>query len=520
MKNKDPRVEQHDEKGKRTPGKWSGLSLRMTLSYIMISVSAVLLLELLAGLVVFWLRVYGPFDDQENLSKARRMAQFYAMAASIQGGGVQLNPHSTFLPGQPASLIGDQEQASDLWKDRVPSIEAASSDPQQVKFALLIGPTGRVLASSYPAHIPVATPLTHLPSPQSRLSADALAGRSGTMVEVTSQGRVRSAAATVWSRDRRPIGAIYVQFPPDIAVEHFLLRFLGGWFTSGLGLLVITVPIGLFFGMMTTRQLIQRLRHLVVATTRFADGEYSQRVALTSNDEVGQLELQFNWMAERLVESIAQGQALTQHTARLEERARIARDLHDSVKQHLFAVSMQIGAALSLPEHRHEQVHQYLKEIDMLAYQAQQDLTTLIQELRPSLLRNKGLGVALRDYLEMWSRQNAIRTEVQIAETGVRSQALEETLWRVAQEALANVARHSQASTVQIRLEDEQKQVMLSLVDNGCGFDPTKRERWGIGLDSMKERMEALGGTLTIHSEVGKGTRITVRCRNSQALVH
>jgi NarL family two-component system sensor histidine kinase LiaS len=511
--------EQREDTSKQTTWKRSGLSLRMTMSYVFISVVAVLLLEFLAGLVAFWLLVYGPLDDTEHLSQARQTAQIYAMMASLQGNGAQLNPHSTFLPGQTASLTLNTVQVPDLAQYSVPYTDTPSSDTQNVEVVLLVEPDGRVLASSYPARYPVSTSVTHLLPQQSRLIAEALAGRAGSMVEVTSQGRVKNAAAPIWSSDKRPLGAMYVQLPPDITLEHFFFSFLKGWFKSGLGLLAITVPIGLFFGTMTTRPLIRRIQYLTTATTRIADGEYTQRVPITRKDEVGQLELQFNRMAQQLVESIEAEQILTQQHARLQERTRIARELHDSVKQQLFALSLQIGAALSLPEHKREKAQLYLKEADDLASQAQQELTALIWELRPSLLRDKGLGVALQDYLVMWSRQNTITTEVQIPEACVLPQALEEALWRVAQEALANVARHSQASSVQVKLECHQETVRLSLMDNGCGFDPAEREQSGIGLHSMRERMEALGGTLTIQSEGGQGTHITAQCVNNRLLL-
>ncbi|MFL5628623.1 MAG: histidine kinase [Ktedonobacteraceae bacterium] len=520
MKNKNLFIEQREDISKHITGKWSGLYMRMTISYVCISVVAVLLLELLAGFVVFWLLVYSPLDGTDGLLEARQTAQLYALTASMQGQGVRLNPHSTFMPGQAASLTLNKEQAPDLAIDSVSYIGTPSSDTQQVGIALLVEPNGHVLASSYPARYPTLTPATHLLLQQSRLITDALEGRSGSLVEVTLQGRVRYAAATVWSSDKRPIGAVYVRLPPGIKVENFLFRFLSGWFTSGLGWLVVTIPIGLFFGMMTTRNLVRRIHHLVVATTRFADGEYTQRVPITSKDEVGQLELQFNRMADQLVASIDQGQVLAQQNARMEERTRIARELHDSVKQQLFGVSMQIGAALSLPEHKREKVQRYLKEADNLTYQAQQELTALIQELRPSLLRDKRLGVALQEYLVMWSRQNMMTTDVQIPEICVLPQVIEEALWRVAQEALANVARHSQASRVQVKLECHQETIMLSLMDNGCGFDPVEREHSGIGLHSMRERMEALGGTLTVQSEGGQGTCIMAQCVSSRVLVH
>src|SRR5579871_5641889 len=157
-------------------------------------------------------------------------------------------------------------------------------------------------------------------------------------------------------------------------------------------IIVLTVPglasIDAFIaGFFATRSPVKRVQHLVAATKQFADGNYAQRVQVTRRDEIGQLEQHFNQMSEQLAESMAQRQALAEQNARLAERSRLARDLHDSVKQHLFAVSMQVGAALAQMERgigagtcAVEGVGAHLREADTLISQAQQDLTALIHE--------------------------------------------------------------------------------------------------------------------------------------------
>ena len=120
-------------------------------------------------------------------------------------------------------------------------------------------------------------------------------------------------------------------------------------------IIVLTVPglstIDAFIaGFFATRSPVKRVQGLVQATKQFADGNYAQRVQVSRHDEIGQLEQHFNQMAEQLAESIVQRQELAGQNARLAERARLSRDLHDSVKQHLFAVSMQVAAALAQVE--------------------------------------------------------------------------------------------------------------------------------------------------------------------------
>jgi NarL family two-component system sensor histidine kinase LiaS len=340
----------------------------------------------------------------------------------------------------------------------------------------------------------------------------ALAGRPDSRVDAIPQGRGGAATETVWSREKQIIGAVYVEMPRILPDINGLLDFVGVWFKSGLAWLIVTVPIGAIFGGMTTRALVQRIQRLVTATTRFANGHYAQRVQITRHDEVGHLEQQFNRMAEQLVESITQRQTLAEQNARLEERARISRDLHDSVKQRVFATAMQVSAALSLLDHKQEAAYQPLREAETLTYEVQQELTALIQELRPSELQDKGIAQALQEYVTNWSRQHGIKADLQLATTCKLPQAIAEAILRVTQEALSNIARHSQASTVQLRLTCEDGQILLAIRDNGQGFATASIQNAGIGLHSMQERMQALGGTITIESHMGQGTYLEARC--------
>ena len=201
-----------------------------------------------------------------------------------------------------------------------------------------------------------------------------------------------------------------------------------------------------------------------------------------------------------------------------EERLRFARDLHDSVKQHLFAVSMQVGAALAQVEHNNAATRQHLLESETLISQAQQELTALIHELRPAVLQQKGLPRAMREYAQDWSRQHGIAVALDLAEEFRFSQAIEEPFWRIAQEALSNVARHSQATNVQVQLHSTPEQATLFIADNGRGFDLSSDRQIGIGLHSMRERMAGVGGTVTIQSHPGEGTRLLASCPLAQSL--
>ncbi|HEX9839221.1 MAG TPA: sensor histidine kinase [Anaerolineales bacterium] len=214
---------------------------------------------------------------------------------------------------------------------------------------------------------------------------------------------------------------------------------------------------------------------------------------------------------QRLVEELQATQRKLQELAVVEERNRLARDLHDSVKQQVFAISMQLGAARALLDEGN-QAYGPVTEAERLAKQAGAELTTLIRELRPPGLEGKMLATALQEYVTQWSRQNGIAADLKV--DGVSSISLpgDETLFRVAQEALANVARHSKAGTVSVELAYEDNKIVLIVEDNGMGFDIGRVEK-GVGLDSMRERLEAIGGQLEISSQRSSGTRIVARVR-------
>ncbi len=119
---------------------------------------------------------------------------------------------------------------------------------------------------------------------------------------------------------------------------------------------------------------------------------------------------------------------------------------------------------------------------------------------------------ALRDTVLVWSRQSHIEVDLCLPEGGSLPQLVEEALWWVAQEALSNVARHSQASKVHLCLEWKEQQVRLCLSDNGLGFDPTERAHEGLGLHSMRERLAPLRGTVFVRSILGEGTSLVAAC--------
>ena len=280
-----------------------------------------------------------------------------------------------------------------------------------------------------------------------------------------------------------------------------LLSLLGG------SLLVFTIAagaVGTIFGFFTARALSRRLRTVAEAADSWSRGDFSAFIKDRSADEIGQLSGHLNRMAEQLQNLLQTRQQL----ATLEERNRLARELHDSVKQEVFAAAMQVGAARALLDQDPKGARIHLEEAESLARQAQTELSTLIRELRPAELEDRGLPAALRGLLDSWSRQTGIPSQLRLQGERNLSLPVEQALFRVAQEALANIARHSQATQVEVRLQWEKDQVRMTVADNGAGFDPQENLTQGVGLHSMQERLEALGGSLSIASSPGEGTRI------------
>jgi two-component system, NarL family, sensor histidine kinase LiaS len=198
----------------------------------------------------------------------------------------------------------------------------------------------------------------------------------------------------------------------------------------------------------------------------------------------------------------------------LEERQRWQRDLHDAVKQQLFAATMQIAAARACFVTDTPQSYRHIIEAEQLAEQAQRELTTVIYALQPDDLAGKPFADVLDDLCQQWSRQAGIPIERRVECHHDLLPDAEVALYRVVQEALANVMRHSAATRVTVRLQEEEDTVTLAIRDNGQGFDPTV-DTSGLGLRSMRQRIAALGGDLCIASSPD-GTQITAEISRRQ----
>jgi len=194
----------------------------------------------------------------------------------------------------------------------------------------------------------------------------------------------------------------------------------------------------------------------------------------------------------------------------MEERSRLARDLHDSVTQSLYSVTLFAEAAKRLVRNKDlESTEDYLQQLGDNAQQALKELRLLVYQLRPTTLEHEGLIGALKHRLNTVEERAGVKTELVVNGAADLEESVEEALYRIAQEALNNSLKHSAASLVTVKFSSEADQVALSVHDNGQGFDPSEASKnGGIGMSSMRERIEKLGGTLHIDSAPGKGTQI------------
>jgi signal transduction histidine kinase/ligand-binding sensor domain-containing protein len=200
----------------------------------------------------------------------------------------------------------------------------------------------------------------------------------------------------------------------------------------------------------------------------------------------------------------------TKDLAVMEERNRLARDLHDSAKQKAFAALAQLGTARGILNGNGHLVTPHLNEAENLVSDVIQELTFLVQEIYPIALQEKGLATTLREYVFEWENRNDAQVNVSIRDERRLPLEIEQAIYRVTQEALANVARHSQARRVDLSLVYNGDSLQLFVSDNGQGFDMNTRPQ-GMGLRSIRERVSSIRGTAQIQSAPGQGTRIMVQ---------
>lgn len=212
--------------------------------------------------------------------------------------------------------------------------------------------------------------------------------------------------------------------------------------------------------------------------------------------------------SQRLVDDWSENEKALKQEIVEQERNRLARELHDSVSQQLYAASMLLSAHVEQQKGKNEALA--LQQIEKTITDAQSDLRSMLFQLRPIQLENKSFSEGIRQFTERLRQYHALHFHVSVTDEAGLLTGIEDQLFRIAQEAVANVVRHANASTVDIFYQHVDGIALLKVTDDGVGFI-VHEQSLGYGLASMKERAEEMGGTLKLMSVPNRGTSIEVR---------
>lgn len=281
------------------------------------------------------------------------------------------------------------------------------------------------------------------------------------------------------------------------------LGFYGGFVLVGI---LIVVGSSVF----VTRGIARPLRSLAEGAREVAQGNLTERVPVTSKDEIGQLSHAFNVMVQRIKENEEKLQSL----AMLEERERIAQEFHDTLAQDIVLLQMKLNLLeMDLSGDGSGAVREELKNIRAIANNAYEDVRQAIVGLRTMVSKGLGLIPTLTEYLHDFSdkRKMAVDLKVHKPELIRLSSRAEIQLIHIIHEALNNVFKHAQTESSAVIIECDGKIVKVTIEDKGKGFVPSgASDKFHLGLQSMKDRARDVGGKLTMESASGMGTKVHV----------
>ncbi len=483
-----------------------GLRWRLTLYYTLGMLATLILFQILVLSGLAWATTRGRRVSQMVAYTAQQMALPVAVflrdvpqdrdALTVWlTRSVPLREGGSGLPGLPLPVPQDEAVPSSL--------------PRRYDLAAVVASDGSLLASNVPSALrggwttePFVDP--RAPAVSRSLIQDALQGMGRV---VRQPGGVVLAAEPIYGEEGSVVGALYlrvVSVAPGARFWQTAIRLLG---SVSVILSITRIILAGLFGFITAYWLSRRLGRLARVTQAWGQGDFSARAEDKGQDEIGELAARLNRMAED-VQSLME---MRKELASLEERNRLARELHDSVKQQVFATAMQVAAARTLMASQPDRAVELMEQAETLANQAQEELNALLRQLRPPALAGQGLVPALREYLSTWTQHTGIHGEGHFRSVRRIPLHVEQTLFRVVQEALANVAKHSQATRVEVGLHWQGSTLVLWVEDDGQGFDLQAVQGKGMGLVSMRERVQDLGGVMSISSRPSQGTRVEIR---------
>ena len=493
-----------------------GLRARMAASYVLVTAAAVLAVEgVLLGLLVPSLLSGSDLARRTQYQATTDAKTLSLVATKISSLRTDLDDEQVLSmvarSGLKETPIGAQ-MVPDARGVKIPFNPA----PKTSAFEALVDLNGVVVANSAPRALPLGgrVPVDW----QSKKGGGSVtkAGQRGftwAVSAVVTAASPEAIAKTPISKKLpgapeglRQIGVLYVQVPAEQGNGRELASLQPMLLVSA-GVLGLIIPVGVVFGLLSTGRLIRRLRRLADATVAVAEGDFRQRVPVDGADEIGRLEDSLNRMAERLDAALDTERRLAGTDARRAERARIARELHDSISQDLFSMSLLAGGMRkALPPG--SPLRPEAEAMERAAVRTMREMQALLLELRPVALEDAGLRPALEELCRAYETRLGVLVPADLDGVALDPPA-EHAVLRVVQEALGNAIKHGAPDVVHVRLAADDGLVSVEVRDDGDGFDPGRvAGRHGMGLALMRERVEELGGRFDLVSRPGAGTTV------------
>ena len=283
--------------------------------------------------------------------------------------------------------------------------------------------------------------------------------------------------------------------------------------------LMVALVVGGVFGVVVGSFIYKPLRNMANTVAELERGISAELVQEVNFVEFGVLEESIVRLANKTNEQSLLIQQKTNEYAEEKqgifeqaiavERGRLARELHDSVSQQLFAISM-MSSAINAGVVDNEALKGQISKLEYMAIQAQSEMRALLLHLRPIQLEGKKLTVGIDELLtELSAKQNLV-VEWHLDDVGFEM-GVEDHLFRILQEAISNTLRHAKASKLEISLRFYDRLATLKILDDGIGFDMDQRSVGSYGLGTMQERVDEIGGKLKIISQRDVGTQIEIR---------
>jgi signal transduction histidine kinase len=461
-----------------------GLIFKLALFYVLLSLPSLILVE--SAILIFEFNEFMGDVEAGSLTRATTTAADDLAGAWPSMAQDEARGLSTWTE---AWILRLQRPHGGLIEKESYILMELAADPLA---AAVLAPDGRVLAQA------PSGPRWQLQLPQVNAAEFSRAGGPQQLPGAESPDRIRRVLAPVHAADGSLRGFLFVELRLPVPWRRFLLDLSVEWPIVLGYLLVFGLASSVFLAAWVTR----RLNRVARAATAWSRGDFSDLIDDRSRDEIGRVSALLDSMAlelKALMRSRAQ-------LATLAERQRLARDLHDTVKQKAFALNLQLATVRrQIGEHP---AGERVAQAERLSQQIQHELVQILDELRASDAELP-FTTRLRTRAVEWAQTSGMPLELDMEEIFSLSPAAEDALLRITDEALANVMRHSGADHASLVLRHDADRLCLTIADNGQGASDDARP--GMGLANMRERAQALPqGQFEFDSGSGQGSRIRI----------